>query len=185
MRIAATTTAVATARQADVPDPIEWLFYEHRGPATAHAGRYGQTTIELWAANEGQARLTDGRMSYAHDPGTVERWYQSVPWLVRDGVEPDGAMEDARRGAVELVAALQDALPGLERYRVVKGSRPARDPDQLDLWVRRASGLSERYLVPIDAAGNPLAATVQAATRFASTIRARFAELDPADLDQR
>lgn len=80
-------------------DPIEGLFIEQRGPLTSHAGRYGQTTIELWAGDGGEARLTDGRKTYAHDPGIVERWYQSVPGLVRDGVDPGAAMEDARRGA--------------------------------------------------------------------------------------
>lgn len=165
-------------------DPIEWLFLEQRGPATAHAGRYEQTTLELYPAHDGMAVLTDGRMSYAHDPGTVERWYESVPWRVRDGVDPDAAREDARRGAAELVAALQAGLQGLDRYRIPKGTRAPRDPDQLDVWVRRASGASERYLVPIDAATNPLAATVAAASRFAATIRERFDELDPADLQR-
>ncbi len=177
MRIA-TTTAGA--------DAIDWLFLEHRGPATAHAGRYGQTTLELWPEHgDGQARLTDGRMSYAHDPGTVERWYESTRWRVREGHDPDAAMADARRGAAELVAALQAGLVGLDRYRVVPGSRPPRDPDQLDVWVRRASGSSERYIVPIDVATHPLAATVAAASRFAELVRARFDELDPSELQQR
>lgn len=175
MRIAATTT-----------DQIEWMFLDQRGPATAHAGRYEQTTLELWPIDDdGQARLTDGRMSYAHDPGTVERWYESVRWRVLDGVDPDAAMSDARRGAAELVSTLEAGLVGLERFRIDKGARPPRDPDQLDVWVRRASGASERYIVPIGFATSPLADTVAAAGRFAATIRARFDELDPADLQQR
>jgi hypothetical protein len=94
-------------------------------------------------------------------------------------------MSDARRGAAALVSALEAGLVGLDRYRIAKGARPPRDPDQLDVWVRRASGASERYIVPIDVATNPMAATVAAATRFAATIRARFDELDPSELQQR
>ena len=181
MRIATTTTPLATTT-----DAIEWLFLDQRGPATAHAGRYEQTTLELWPVDgDGQARLTDGRMSYAHDPGTVERWYESVRWRVLDGVDPDAAMADARRGAAELASALETGLAGLDRYRIAKGARPPRDPDQLDVWVRRASGASERYIGPIDVATHPRAATVAAAPRFAAPIRARFDVLDPSELQQR
>lgn len=174
----ATAAAVNTTRQAD---PIEWLFYELRGTGSAHAGRYDQTTLELWADDSGDARLTDGRMTYPHDPGTVERWYQSQRWLVRDGIDPDAAVDDARRGVQELVATLSgDLATTLGRYAIDRGARPDRNPDQVDIWIRRASGARERYIVPVYEDGSPLARAITAAARLATTIRGAFDELDPA-----
>ncbi len=160
-------------------DPVEWIFWELRGPATAH-GSYEQTMLEFWPANDGQeATLTDGRMTYAHDPGVVERWYHSIPGLLRDGVDPDAAFQDARRGAQELAAVLERRLAdgSLDRFRVAAGSRPDRDPDQVDLWIRRESGARERLIVPVDGSGAPLADAIAAAASFATTIRTRYVDL--------
>ena len=84
MQLSITPTAVTAA-------PVAWLAFEERGPRTSHAGRWEQTVLEMWADNDGRALLTDGRMTYPHDPGTVEEYYESVPWLVRDGVDAEAA----------------------------------------------------------------------------------------------
>src|SRR5689334_2885543 len=91
-------------------DPIDWIFYELRGPATAH-GSWSQTTLEYSPWAEGvEARLTDGRMTYERDPGTVERWYYAHPTFLRDGVDGEQAAAQAREGAAALTAALDRAI---------------------------------------------------------------------------
>ena len=155
-------------------DPIEWVFWELRGPGTAH-GSYEQTTLEFWPSGEGQeATLTDGRMTYAHDPGNVERWYHTIPGLLRDEADPDAAFRDARRGGAAALATVFErrlADGSLDRYRIASGSRPDRDPDQVDLWIRRESGARERVIVPVDGSGGPLGDAIAAASTFAASIR--------------
>jgi len=177
MRIA--STAVTSVANAPV-DAIDWMFFELRGTGSAHGGRYAQTTLEVWAPNGGEARLTDGRMTYPHDPGTIERWYHTAPWLVRDGVDPDAALADARRGVQELLAAFGgDLSTTLAKYRVASVSRPDRNPDQVDLWIRRDSGAKERYIIPVFDDCAPVSRALGVADRLAAVIRARFDELDP------
>ncbi len=182
MRISHTVPASPAPPSAS--DPIEWLFLEVRGSETAHGGRYGQTTLEFWPGDAGQeATLTDGRMTYAHDPGTTERWYYSTERLLRDGIDPGQAAEDVRRGAAELTAILErHAASGeLDGFRIPRFSRPPRLPDQVDLWIRRESGARERWIVPVlGAAGGPLADALVAASAFSAKLRASYEELDPA-----
>lgn len=171
MRLAPTAPAHASMA------PVEWFVLEERGPMTAHE-RYEHTVLEAWADRNGTALLTDGRMTYPGDPGTVEVAYESLPWLVRAGVDPDAAQAAARRGVALLATAVDAALPGLEAFRVVPGSRPSRDPEQLDLWIRTQAGDSARYLVPIAQAPTALLDARAAARSLAAQMRRDY---DPQD----
>jgi hypothetical protein len=152
-------------------DPIEWCFYELRGPATAHAGRWSQLTVELWAHAQGDGIVTDGRMSYPHDPGTIEDRYYSTPVFLRDGVDPQQAAADARRGAELLFASLERGAQQSAAWQVPAGSRPDRNPEQLDVWIRRESGARERVIVPVAQLSEGMRAARSAAAAFATVVR--------------
>lgn len=176
MQIAGASTPMPTATE---PVPLAWLFWEERGPMTAHGGRWEHTTLELWDNRTGAAVLTDGRMTYPHDPGTVEFAYESVPWMVRDGVDADAATEQARAAAELLLETMGRARVDLEQFRVAKGARPERNPEQFDVWLRDWAGESVRYLVPAELAPASLLDARRAAQAFATFMRATYERQDP------
>ncbi len=170
---------IAASTSTDQPaDPIELAFYELRGPQTSAAGRWSQLAIDLWADAQGQGTVTDGRMTYPHDPGTVEDRYWSIPDLVRDGIDPDTASAQARAGAAALFAALERGAAQSDAWRVEpQGSRVPRMPDQVDVWIRRASGARARYLVPISELPAGMRDAVRAADAFARHVRASYVSM--------
>jgi len=165
-------------RIAPATDPITWLLLEQRGPNTAH-GRYDLTTLQFDADADGRALLQDGSMSYPADRGVTEFFYESIPWFVREGRDPEVAVRAAREGAALLVAAVERAVDELAPFAVTPAVRLPRDPDTLELWLRRASGDRARYIVPRDAMPAAVRDAQAAANAFASTIRANFDRQDP------
>lgn len=159
-------------------DPINWLLVERRGPFTAH-GSYSLETLQLFNDGDGAATLDEGRMTFPRDRGTYELKYQSVPWYVRDGIDPAAATAAATRGVELLVAAVERALPTLGAFAVEPGQRLPRDPDTIELWLRRDSGERGRYLVPIDAAPAALVDAWRATTDMAKIMKANYDQLDP------
>jgi hypothetical protein len=177
----AASSAPSAHRASRAQDPIEWFFFEERGPEWG--GRWSQLTVELWAAEDGRGTVTDGRMTYPHDPGTVEDRYYSIPDFLRDGADPDRAAADASRGAALLLDAIERGAAESAQYLVPKGSRVPRNPDELDIWIRRDSGASERYLVPVDRLPQGLRDARAHAAAFAATVRRDFIAFPGGELE--
>jgi hypothetical protein len=169
-----------SANPAPAADPIAWLLFERRGTQfDSGTGRYDLTTLTLDRQSEALATLEDGRMTYPRDRGVTEFWYQTVPEWVRDGVDPRAARADAERGADAVMAGVEQAMADLAPFRVERNGRFPRNPESLEIWMRRDSGEQSRYIIPTSEAPASLLDAWRAAEQLNSSLRANYDRLDP------
>jgi hypothetical protein len=161
------------------PSPIAWLLVEERGSQRADAGRYDLTTVQLQPAEEGRAQLVDGRMTYPWDRGQTERWYESSPWALKNGVDPEAAATAARTGVELLTAATERAVGDLAPFAVGMNDRLPRDPDSFEVWLRREDGTRSRFVLPLAQAPASLAGVRSGMQALGTVLRANYDQLDP------
>ncbi|MCW2955676.1 MAG: hypothetical protein JWO69_545 [Thermoleophilia bacterium] len=161
-------------------DPIAWLHLETRGaPGSEAGGRWSTQSLELEPWVKSVALLIDGRMSYPGDGGTPMFWYESSEAVLRDGVDPIAALQQAQRGVLGLTAAVERAAADLERFRVERNGKHPRNPDSFEVWLRRDSGLQARYIVPHGDEPQSVRDARGAAAELAKVIRSNYERQDP------
>lgn len=184
MQLSSITTAARPASApriaSDEPSPIAWLLVEERG-SFGSDGRYGLTTIETNPAEQGRAQLLDGRMTYPRDRGITEFWFESSPWNLRDGVDPEAAGRAAMEGVARLTKSVEDAVGDLTKFAVGMNDKLPRDPDSFEVWLRREDGSRSRYVLPTAELPASVRDARTAMTSLATTMRRDYDRLDPTD----
>ncbi|MCW2972571.1 MAG: hypothetical protein JWN72_844 [Thermoleophilia bacterium] len=178
--IAPVRASHAFAPAAAVTSPIAWLLVEERGSFRSD-GRYDLTTINLEPAENGRAQLSDGRMTYPRDRGTTEFWYESSPWALRDGVDPEAAAQAAYDGVNLLTAQVERAVGDLGAFAVPMNDRLPRNPDSFEIWLRREDGNRSRFVIPSEQMPASLLDAKAAMLALAGVMRKNYDRLDPQD----
>ncbi|MCB0878117.1 MAG: hypothetical protein KDC46_03965 [Thermoleophilia bacterium] len=162
-------------------DPIAWLLLETRGPLRIADEPYALSNIRFDAKVPSQVTLVDGTLSWPGGRGNPWSMWQSLPSVVRSGVDPDAARADVLAGVANLTAALEQALPELSTFAVPVTDRLPRDPDTYEILLRRESGNRERYIVPWSQWPASLRDAQAAQRQLESTLRGDYEDLDPPD----
>jgi len=182
MQLSSITTAARPASAPRIastePSPIAWLLVEERGSFRSD-GRYDLTTLETNPAEQGRAQLLDGRMSYPRDRGITEFWYESSPWALRDGIDPEAASRAAIAGVAQLTGAVEGAVGDLTKYAVGMNDKLPRDPDTFEIWLRREDGSRSRFVLPTAELPASVRDARTAMTSLATTMRRDYDRLDP------
>ena len=157
------------------------MLLETRGPLRIADEPYALSNIRFDSANPSHVTLVDGTLAWPGGRGSAWGMWQSLPTVVRDGVDPDAARRDVIDGVAKLTAAVERALPHLAAFEVPVSDRIPRDPDTYEILLRRDSGARARFIVPWASWPASLRDAQAAQRQLEQLLRADYDELAPPD----